>query len=125
MGKIKAMLNKGLTWLKQRSGIEDGPVYTRFGPLVRKLGVSAICLWPFGIIVDPLSEKYAFSWKRKCLIAHEQNHWDWQRKTLGLWYIAYLVLLPFGKGRNHPLEKPAYEIEDRCTDPGNNPGGNS
>lgn len=70
--------------------------------------IGAITLWPF-IVYRQGQEK------RPELHAHEMHHWNTALRCGILpWYLAYLLLLPFfGGGRNHPLERPAYEEEER------------
>jgi len=70
--------------------------------------VHAVTLWPFifyewGIKDDPAIQ------------AHERYHWNDQKKWLVVpWFIAYICLLPFyGGSRRHPMEKPAYELQDK------------
>ena len=69
--------------------------------------VSAITLWPFIV--------YRAGRQTPAIEAHELYHWNQAfRWGVILWYAVYLALLPFyGGGRNHPLERPAYAVEDK------------
>ena len=89
------MIRKGI-WLK---------IPRRVWPVPGRFSV-AITLWPFVLCRDD----YFYN---KPLVAHENFHWKEARRCFVLpWYLAYVLLLPFGQGRNHPLEKMAYHIED-------------
>lgn len=51
-----------------------------------------------------------------CVVAHERKHIrdQWRGLLIG-WAILYAVHAARGlRGRDHPLEKAAYQIEDRC-----------
>lgn len=68
----------------------------------------AITLWPFVFFKGKAKQDRA-------LRAHEMYHWK-QARNWGVlpWYLAYLVLLViYGTGgRDHPMEKPAYKVQD-------------
>ena len=68
--------------------------------------IAAITLFPFVV--------WRQGHRTPALEAHERYHWD-QALRWGIvpFYLVYLALLPFyGGGRNHPLERKAYEIQD-------------
>ena len=68
---------------------------------------AAVTLWPFGIWMTMRG------YGRAGVVEHEEHHWKWQKRTLGLWYVAYLALWPIYRGgRRHPLERAAYAIQD-------------
>ena len=73
--------------------------------------VHAVTLWPFIIYENWTKDDQA-------LQAHEEYHWHDQMKWLVVpWFIAYICLLPFyGGGRNHPMEKPAYAVQDQVNE---------
>ena len=70
--------------------------------------VDAVTLWPFIIYKRGIEDDLA-------LQAHEMYHFNEQKRWLLVpWFIAYICLLPFyGGGRKHPMEKPAYAIQDK------------
>ena len=68
----------------------------------------AITLFPFIFTHEDWRDDEA-------LFAHEMYHWD-EMLRWGVipWYIRYLWLArKYGGGRAHPMEKPAYAIQDR------------
>ena len=69
--------------------------------------VYAVTLWPF-IFYEP-HVRYD-----EGVLAHERYHWNHQLKWLVIpWFIVYVSLLPFYGGfRKHPIERPAYELQD-------------
>jgi len=69
--------------------------------------VHAVTLWPFIIYEHSVRHDPAIQ-------AHERYHWKDQMRWLVIpWFIVYLTLsLFYGGGRKHPLEKPAYAIQD-------------
>ena len=69
--------------------------------------VHAVTLWPFIFYEEHIKNDLAIQ-------AHERYHWQDQKNWLVVpWFIAYICLLPFyGGARQHPMEKPAYAIED-------------
>lgn len=70
-------------------------------------GVRAITLFPFVLYT---AEAYG----NKAVVAHEEVHVA-QVRRMGptLFYAVYLFYLLGGKrNRNHPLEKPAYAVQD-------------
>ena len=70
--------------------------------------IAAITLWPFILYRD--------GYRTPALEAHEYYHWR-QALVWGVlpWYAAYVVLLVVYRtgGRNHPMERRAYEIGDK------------
>ena len=68
---------------------------------------TAITLFPFIFTREGAEEDPA-------LAAHELHHWyEIKRGGVVIWYLAYLLLLPvYGGGRNHPMEKMAYSVQD-------------
>lgn len=85
-------------------GTEDGPVLVT--PLIRRLRLRGVCLWPLAIVVAE---------RDSCLIRHEQLHWDEQRRSPLWWYVKYVYYFVQGyRGRNHPMERKAYEAQDIC-----------
>ncbi len=79
-------------------------------PKLHKEGVDAITLWPFILYRRCHREDIA-------LRAHEHFHWHHARRWFVLpWYLWYLALVPFYFRRpsnEHPLERPAYELQWR------------
>ena len=69
--------------------------------------VFAVTLWPFIFYEHEVRQD-------KGVQVHERYHLRDQRKWLVIpWFIAYIALLPFyGGGREHPLERLAYELQD-------------
>jgi len=69
--------------------------------------VHAVTLWPFIIYEHHIRQDISVQ-------EHERYHWRDQMKWFVVpWFIAYICLLPFyGGGRKHPMEKPAYAIQD-------------
>ena len=57
-------------------------------------------------------------WDDECVQLHERYHWiDQLRWLVFPWFAAYAVLsLRYGGGREHPLEREAYHVEDGCRD---------
>ncbi len=66
-------------------------------------------------------------WLNPCIVKHEMFHWEEQRrwikaKTLGLlqWLAIYCIewfwfnLIKRLPANRHPMEKPAYEIQNLC-----------
>ena len=78
----------------------------RLYPAPPRLSI-AITLYPFVFV-------RADHWKNEALRAHESYHvYDIKRTGVVRWYVKYLSFLFRGKvGRNHPMEKPAYAIQD-------------
>jgi len=73
--------------------------------------VHAVTIWPFIIYEHSVRHDLAIQ-------AHERYHLNEQRKWLVIpWFIVYVSLsLFYGGGRKHPLEKPAYAIQDDIRD---------
>lgn len=85
------------------------PIELKVGKL-HKEGVYAITLWPFILYRrDPLDDI--------ALRCHEHFHWrQAQRWGVLPWYLWYVALVPFYFRRpshEHPLERPAYELQWR------------
>ena len=75
-------------------------------PFMRKR-IGAITLWPFIF--------YRKGQKDLAKQLHEYHHWEEAMRWFVIpWYIAYVVLAIVYRtgGRNHPMERTAYEIED-------------
>ena len=85
------------------------PIEVKFPFVFRFLPkkTDAITLFPF-IFYRKDVDSY-----RKGLRAHERYHWDNALRWGVLpFYVIYVVLLlKYGGGENHPLEKPAYELQ--------------
>ncbi len=83
------------------------PIELTVGKL-HKEGVDAITLWPFILFRRGHRDDIA-------LRAHEHFHWHHARRWFVLpWYLWYLVLATFYFRRpsnEHPLERPAYELQ--------------
>ncbi len=71
--------------------------------------VHAVTVWPI-IVYEPQA------WDDKCVQLHERYHWIDQLRWLILpWFAVYAVLwLRYRGGREHPLERAAYRLEDDC-----------
>ena len=71
--------------------------------------VHAVTIWPV-IVYEPQV------WASPSVQAHERYHWKDQLRWLVVpWFIAYgLLRLRYSGGRDHPLEREAYRIEDRA-----------
>ena len=69
--------------------------------------VHAVTLWPFIFYEKQIRHDPAIQ-------AHERYHWKDQMRWLVLpWFIVYGALLPFYGGfRKHPMERPAYRLQD-------------
>lgn len=83
-----------------------GPIELREVPFVK----GAITLWPFIL--------YGRGVYSDCVRAHEYVHWQ---DALGMgvlpYYIKYLYLAlvkGYGFGREHPMERLAYRVEEEC-----------
>ena len=73
--------------------------------------VTAITLWPFIV--------YREGRRTPALEAHEHYHWYQALRFWVLpWYIGYVVLAILYRtgGRNHPMERRAYEIADKTAE---------
>lgn len=112
-GMLNSILSRLSRWIKERTGLEDGPVYKLLPP---GAPMSGITLWPLGIFIKGSTKKNI-----PCLIAHEQVHWDSQRKAPVVWFAGYLAwwVILFIKNRKppyreHPMEREAYLVEDQC-----------
>ena len=70
--------------------------------------VHAVTLWPFIFYEEHIRLDEAVQ-------AHERYHWKQQRNWLVVpWFLMYIFLLPFyGGGREHPMEKEAYALQDK------------
>ena len=83
------------------------PIELTVGKL-HKEGVDAITLWPFILYRRGHRDDIA-------LRAHEHFHWrQAQRWGVLPWYLWYLALVPFyfrKPSQEHPLERPAYELQ--------------
>lgn len=85
------------------------PIELTVGRLHKK-GVDAITLWPFILYRRGHRDDVA-------LRCHEHFHWR-QALRWGVlpWYLWYLALVPFYLRKpscEHPLERPAYELQAR------------
>lgn len=83
------------------------PIELTVGKLHKK-GVDAVTLWP--LILYRLGHRDDIA-----LRCHEHFHWC-QALRWGVlpWYLWYLALVPFYLGKRsheHPLERPAYELQ--------------
>lgn len=66
------------------------------------VGAAAICVWPFGLLLDPIVD--VTSPYGRSLLLHEETHWKDQRfwglviPLVGvlIWYFLYLCILPVG-----------------------------
>jgi hypothetical protein len=72
-------------------------------------GVHALAVFPF-IWYE------ADRWDDMCLQRHERYHWKDQLRWLWLpWFVVYFALMLFyGGGDRHPLERRGYSIERAC-----------
>ncbi len=77
-------------------------------PKLHKEGVDAITLWPIILYRRGHQDDIA-------LRAHEHFHWHHAlRWGLLPWYLWYVALVPFyfrKPSNEHPLERPAYELQ--------------
>jgi hypothetical protein len=85
------------------------PIELTVGKL-HKEGVDAVTLWPFILYRRGHRDDVA-------LRCHEHFHWH-QALRWGVlpWYLWYLALVPFyfrKPSHEHPLERPAYELQWR------------
>ncbi len=83
------------------------PIELTVGKL-HKEGVDAVTLWPFILYRRGHRDDIA-------LRCHEHFHWR-QALRWGVlpWYLSYLALVPFylrKPSQQHPLERPAYELQ--------------
>jgi hypothetical protein len=71
--------------------------------------VLAVTVWPIIVYETQV-------WDDKCVQLHERYHWIDQLRWLILpWFAVYAVLsLRYRGGRQHPLERAAYRLEDSC-----------
>ena len=71
-------------------------------------GVHAVTVWPFIFYEEDVRHNEAIR-------AHERYHWEDQLRWFVIpWFIVYFILSIFYGGlRRHPMERPAYEIQDR------------
>ena len=78
-------------------------------------------LWPAPQRVSVAITLFPFVFTKKGwendpgLKAHEEYHFqEMLRWGVIPWYIRYISLMPkYGGGRRHPMEIPAYELQDR------------